>query len=209
MKEKEKPDQTFEHVFENKTEALPEDKYFKKIWDSIETKAPVGEKYYLRSVFSVLLFLLFFVVFFLFYTDFLASVLTLKEIRRENINEMSSAPVGREGDFKNSEPAKGIRINSTQKSLIRLKREERSRVELDFFKGHAVIEMRTAARTLIIHLPDVKLVMEEGKCNIFCYDGIVRVIPLSHSVTVETNGKKQTVESGETFYLLDKNVVKY
>lgn len=197
-----------EHAFQKSGVQLPEDKYFKKIWDTIEVKAPVGEKYYLRFIFSMLLVFFFLVIFIFFYTDFLSSVLTLKEIRSENLKAYNTAgsqvsTVTTLGPAAAMEIAKGIRVSAVRDSKILLNTEDTQMVVLDFFYGHVKVEKISKDATLIINMPDVTLKMTQGRCNLFCYDNIVRIIPLSFPVEIEFNGKKQTVPPGDTFYLLD------
>ncbi|MCP5105226.1 MAG: hypothetical protein GY950_17690 [bacterium] len=180
-------EQKLEQAFRKTREEqfLPEDKYFKKIWDSIETRAPVCEKYYMRPFFSVLLVFLFFVVFLLLFTDFLstlANVLTLKEIRRENEPAVQSA--GSTG----LEISKGIHIISIKPSKISLNRETAEQVVLDFSSGHILIKKASSAKLLIINLPGMALRIRQGECTISCYDNIVRIISLTHPVEIETEG---------------------
>lgn len=198
-----------EQAFQKSGIQPPEDKYFKKIWDTIEVKAPVGEKYYLRFVFSILLVFLFLVVFIFFYTDFLSSVLTLKEIRNENLKAYNiAAPrASTLGPAAAVEIAKGVRVSAIRDSKVLLKKEETQRVVLDFFYGHVIVDKTSKDTALIIDMPDMTLEMTHGRCDIFCYDNIIRIFPLTHPVEIEFNGKKQTVTPGNTFYLLDKKEV--
>lgn len=197
-----------EQAFQETGVKLPEDKYFRKIWDTIEIKAPVGEKYYLRFIFSILLVFLFLVIFIFFYTDFLSSVLTLKEIRNENLKAYNIA-APRMTTLRPAaamEIAKGIHVSAVsvaRESKVLLNKEDAQTVVLDFFYGHVMVDKISKDKSLIIAMPDVTLKMPQGRCNLFCYDNIIRVIPLSFPVEVEFNGTKRTVTPGNTFYLLD------
>lgn len=210
--EKKDLEQTLEQAFEHSTEPPPEERYFEKIWNSIEVKAPVGEKYYLRFAFSILFFMLFCIIFVFFYSDFLSSVLTLKEIRKENVAYFSSATMPlvpsvqpHDAIFTASiEMVPGIMVDIIKKSSIRVKRKNEHVVELEFVRGHAVVKKRDGPRELIIALPDLTLRFKQGDCNIFCYDGIIRIIPLNIPITVETGSKREILPAGKIFYLLNK-----
>lgn len=213
MEEEKELEKKLEQAFQKTGAYLPEDKYFKKIWHSIESRAPVGEKYYLRSIFSMLLVFLFFAIFIFFYTDFLSSVLTLKEIRNQNLKFYSTPPpfmtprLKALGPAVESEISKGIHLSVLKHSNILLVKEDQQTVVLDFFNGHVVVDKASGDRSLIIRLPDVIVKMRQGKCNLFCYDNMIRIVPLSHPIEVETNGKKQTLKPGTVFYFLDKKEV--
>ncbi len=209
-------EQTIALAFENTNATLPEDKYFNKIWNSIETRAPIGEKYYLRSFFSVFFFLLFFVLFILFYMEFLSTVLTLKDIRQQNTPVFPSvAPslhpfytlTGKE--YKQVKMAGGIIVSSMEKSLFQVKTESTDTIQWDFFSGHIIVEKSDSHKILIIHLPDMTLSLRLGRFNLFCYDNIIRIIPLAHPLIVEINREKLSIKPGETFYLLNKKAVIY
>lgn len=208
-------EQRLEQTFQETKGYLPEDRYFKKIWDGIESRAPVGEKYYLRSGFSILLIFLLLVIFTYFYTDFLSSFLALKEIRRENLQQHNRFAALSPADAQTSAPTKeteltaGVRLSALESSRYRFNAEGPSRQVLEFLSGHAVVDKTTDGDSLAIRMPGVTVTLSRGRCNIFCYDGIVRVIPLLHESVVETDGVKQTVKPGQTFYLLDgrKSVV--
>jgi hypothetical protein len=176
----------------------------------------VGEKYYLRSFFVLLFFAAAVVIFILFYTDFMSSMLTLKEIRKENAaffttsTSVLASSAGTEKSFTAFEISRGIFLTSREKTKILVNKEDDETVVLEFFNGHLVVDKREAGRTLIIHMPEVTLHMAPGKtlqCNVFCYDGIIRVIPVSHPVQVEYKDKKQTVMPGSIFYLLNKEEI--
>jgi hypothetical protein len=217
--DKKELEDTFQQAFESGEETLPGDKYFQKIWTSIESRAPVGEKYYLRSFLSIFFILLFFTVFILFYTDFLSSVLTLKEVRKENT--AFSSPVHTSAlspyswtdakEYKQKEVAPGITIQSLEKTSIRLLKVTPQQVELEFLTGHAVVVTKPndINRNVIIYLPDLTMAFKEGRFNIFCYDSIIRIIPLTHPASATRGDITQQLEPGETFYLLDKKTIKH
>lgn len=196
---------------ESANQDLPEDKYFKKIWNSIECKAPVGEKYYLRSFFVIFFILLFFAIFVLFYNDFLASVMTLKAIHKENIAYFRTSPWLLTTPFetrtldKEIELAGVIKIVAREKSQVTLKAEDEKQIVLDFFQGHVVIKKTDEKRCLVVLLPGVILRSRHspGLCNVFCYDGMIRVIPLSHEVEVEYNGQTRLLMPGTLFFMLN------
>lgn len=200
-------EQKIEQAFHTSGEQVPEDRYFNKIWNTIEVRAPVGEKYYLRSIFSMILLFIFFVVFIIFYTDFLSSVLTLKEIRKENlkaynidIRRATALPPAADIEI-----SKGIRVSALKESNILFKTEDKKllTVELDFFIGHAMVDKTPDDRMLIINLPGAKVKMNRGQCNIFCYDGMIRIIALSYPVEVEYGDRLENIKPGTPFYLLD------
>ncbi|MCP4153004.1 MAG: hypothetical protein GY757_35050 [bacterium] len=217
MEEEKELERQITRAFKEPGDLLPtdEDKYFKNIWSSIECKAPVGEKYYLRSFFSMLFVFLFFVIFIFFYSEFLTSVLLLKEIRSENLKTYTSTTspvIPRSSTIKPSislDITNGIKISAVEHSKIALPKEEPDNVfvELDFFSGHMIVG-NTGKRILKVNLPDIALELAHGKCNLFCYDNIVRITPLSQPVEVEYNGKRETLVPGTTFYLLDKKPLK-
>jgi len=214
VNQKQNFDKTIENAFAQEAEE-PGDKYFKKIWDSIESRAPVGERYYLRYIFSALLFLLFITVFLLFYTDFLSSVLILKEIRHSNNNYYNTgassltppihAPTP--GTFAGKTVAQGVKVIAREKSSYRLKTDSPDSVELQVFNGHLVVEKQADQRLLLILLPNLILSTKQGRCNIFCYDSIIRIIPLTHPVTVRTDRGETVVPVGAKFHLLDKKEI--
>lgn len=198
-------------AFQDKeSNGLPEDKYFRKIWNSIEIKAPVGEKYYLRTFFMIFLFLVFFVIFVLFYTDFLSSVVTLKDIHKENAGYFSTSPSLVTTPFdsrtleKEIQMAGIVTVIAREESKIYLKSQDDQGVVLDFLQGHAILRKTADKRRLIIRLPEVVLHMNESGslCNIYCYDGIVRIIPLINDAKVETGGKTYNVERTTIFFML-------
>jgi hypothetical protein len=200
-------EQKIEQAFQTSGEQVPEDRYFNKIWNTIEVRAPVGEKYYLRSIFSMILVFIVFVVFIIFYTDFLSSVLTLKEIRKENLKSYNidipratALPPAAEIEI-----SKGIRVSALKDSNILFKTEDKKllTVELDFFNGHAIVDKSPDDRVLIVNLPGAKVKMNQGQCNIFCYDGMIRIIALSYSVEVEYGDRFESIKPGPPFYLLD------
>jgi hypothetical protein len=213
---KKKLDDTFEQAFESGEESLPNDTYFQKIWTSIENRAPVGEKYYLRSFLTIFFIILFVAVFILFYTDFLSSVLTLKEIRKENTAKSSrvSAPIPSAYSWSGSttthqsSPAPGIDIQWLENTAFQVIKKRPDKVELKFLLGHGVISAKANEnRSVIVNLPDLVLRFNEGRVNIFCYDNIIRIIPLSHRIFITSNGKTLPLEPGQTFYLLDKKTI--
>lgn len=214
MEEEKELEKKIKDAFQKTTKYLPEDRYFKKIWHSIECRAPVGEKYYLRSFFSMFFIFLLFVIFILFYTDFLSSVLTLKNIRKENLKFYSTSYPMLNSRTKDLKPAvkfevsNGIQISAVKDSRIQMIKLDLHTVELDFFSGHVIVNKATPDKSLIINLPDMKLKIIQGRCNLFCYDNIIRIISLSHTIEIEYNGKKQKVEPGFSFYLLDRKGVK-
>jgi hypothetical protein len=201
-----------ESVQIQKGENLPEEKYFKKIWDAIESRAPVGEKYYMRSIFALFFFLLLMVIFVLFYTDFLASVVSLKEIRRENAKFFTTnaavltSPFANGRSFRDFEITPGITLTSIEKSKIFLEAEGDRSVLLSFYSGHLLVNKEDNGRILEIRLPDVRLSILQGRCNIFCYDGMIRIIPLTHPVKVEYREIHQEITPGFTFFWLNGKV---
>ncbi len=201
MSEHKELDQKIEQAFQGEADAPPGDKYFKKIWDSIESRAPVGERYYLRSFFTIFFLMLLIVVFILFYSDFLSSIVTLREIQKENIrNSRFTVPIPSiTGDM---EIVKGVLLTSMLESHIQVKTENNETVELDFYSGHIIVDKRIENKVLILHMPDIKVVMKRGtgKCNIFCYDGIVRIIPLLQPVDVESGGKHETITPPSSYF---------
>lgn len=211
MEEEKEIEKTIEHVFQKAGGHLPRDTYFKKIWHSIEWKAPVGEKYYLRSFLSILLVFVLLSVFIFFYSDFLSSVLTLRDIRKENLKRRNAASLltSRPAELKPKEEvevATGIQLSAAADSRFLFKTENGQPV-LDFYNGHALVDKSTEDNNLIIRLPDLTIEIRHGRCNIFCYDNMIRIIPLFHPVEIEYNGKKESLEPGKTFYLLDKKKV--
>lgn len=201
MKEQEDLDHTLENAFEAGGQPVPEDRYFKKIWNSIETRAPVGEKYYLRWIFSAFFIILFLGVVGLFYSDFLSSVLTLKEIRQENAAYFNGVPPMQ--DYQRQELAPGLVVTSMEKTSLQLSEGEQGHMGLDFFRGHILIEKSAEGTPLLIGLPDLKLTLHRGKLNLFCYDGIIRIIPIGEPVELELKGERQVVQPGKVYYLLD------
>ncbi len=212
MNENKELDKTLEHAFEQAGEAPPEDRYFEKIWNSIEVKAPVGEKYYLRFAFSILFFMLFCMVFVFFYSEFLSSVLTLKEIRKENALFFSSSVMPLvprvhtpEAVLKSPLPiADDILVEEIDNAKVRVLTREAQTIELEFLSGHAIIKKHDGPHHLTILLPDVRVNIKRGNCNIYCYDGMVRIIPLNLPIEVETPSGRETVPLGKIFYLLNK-----
>jgi len=194
----------------HKGESLPEDKYFKKIWNSIECKAPVGEKYYLRSFFLIFFFLAVIVFFVLFYTEFFATVVTLREIRKENAKFFKTfpstllSPTQGIKSFKTEEIAKGIIVTSKEDSRIVVESNTPEAFTLGVYQGHFIVEKKDDSRALIILLPDLSLTILQGRCNIFCYDDIIRIIPLTHPLEIEHKNKKNEILPGSMLYLLDK-----
>jgi hypothetical protein len=212
VEEEKEIDQTIEQAFQKARGRLPKDTYFKKIWHSIEWKAPVGEKYYLRSFLSIVLIFVLLTVFFFFYTEFLTSVLTLKDIRKENLRRRNTTSllISRPAELKagqEAEVSKGIRLSAMESSTFLVKKENGQPV-LDFYNGHAVVNKISEGDILIVRLPDITVKISRGRCNIFCYDNMIRIIPLFHPVEIEHSGKKQTLEPSRTFYLLDKKELK-
>lgn len=210
MNEKEDLDHTLEHALEGSEHTLPEDKYFKKIWNSIETHAPVGEKYYLRWVFAAFFIILFIGVVGLFYSDFLSSVLTLKEIRRENAAFLSSSLTGPASyygagprDVKQRQLLPGLTITTVDKEWMKVKNNGPDSVEIDFYRGHVLIEKAPQVPPVIIHFPDLKLTLHGGKLNLFCYDRIIRIIPIADPVEIEYKDTRHRVLPGKEFYLLN------
>lgn len=216
-KEKNKPgnnlEEEIEQVFRETPGTLPHprDKYFDKIWTTIETKAPVGEKYYLRSFFVILFGLMFVVVFVLFYSDFLSSMVTLKEIRKENAAFFTTtAPpfagrVTAAKGVKNMVITAGVHLDAIEGTDVRVDSREPETTIVNFFSGHAVVRKRSDTRKLTIKLPDAVLIMEQpgSRCNIFCYDGMIRIVPLDFPVQVTFNNKTETVNPGSNFYLFE------
>ncbi|MCP4217148.1 MAG: hypothetical protein GY765_21050 [bacterium] len=199
--------------------SLPEDRYFKKIWDSIACKAPVGKRYYLRSFFSMFFILVFLAVFIYFYSDFLSSVLTLKEMGRENRETSASlSPLKPlEASMRFDIPG-GIHITAKTDSRVLLQNQHSNprEVVVEFFSGHMLAENSPPSPTkgispgaaatrkvLTVVLPDCRVFITAGLCNLFCYDGIIRVSPLGFPVEIEHEDKRETVNPGSTFYLLD------
>ncbi len=204
-------DQQLAQVFQKRKDSLPADKYFTSIWHGIESRAPVGRAYYLRSFFAIFLAGLFLLGFILFYSEFLTTVLTLKEMHQHNVKmrnqsfSLVSSPVESLKPPHHFKVAEGIEVTAVEPSEIRLHVEDAGVVMLDVFKGHMVINKTSPDRVLIVHLPDLKVRLKQGTCNLFCYDGMVRVIPLAHALEVELGAGQstQTVNPGETFYLLE------
>lgn len=210
-------EEDIEQVFRETPGTLPHprDNYFDKIWTTIESKAPVGEKYYLRSIFIFIFGILFAVVFVLFYSDFLSSMVTLKEIRKENANFFTaSAPlfagrISAEKGIKNMVLTAGVHLDAVEDSDIRLESRTPGAKHVHFTSGHAIIYKRSDAEQLVIKLPDAVLSMKEpgSACNIFCLDRMIRIVPLTFPVQVKFKNKTETVNPGSTFYLLDGHAV--
>lgn len=190
-----------EQVFQEGLPAPPDDPYFKKIWDSIEFKAPIGEKYYLRTLFITVIFLGIFILLTLFYSDFLSSVLTLREIHMENARnfrvQLPDVPRGKE-----ISKWDGIVVTTFIESKISLVKETDGSVVLDFFKGHILLDKTIETRTLEISMPGIKLFIGKGKnrLNLFCYDGMIRIIPIFDKINVEWKNGKEVILPGKTFF---------
>lgn len=190
-----------EQVFQEGLPAPPDDPYFKKIWDSIEFKAPIGEKYYLRTLFITVIFLGIFILLTLFYSDFLSSVLTLNEIHKENARNfrvgLPDVPQGKE-----ISQWDGIRVITFIESKISQVKEPDGSVVLDFFKGHILLDKTIENRTLVISMPGITLTIGKGKnrLNLFCYDGMIRIIPILDKVNVKWKNGKEEILPGKTFF---------
>ena len=167
----------------------------------------------MRSFFTVFFFLAVIAVFVLFYTDFLASIVTLKEIRKENAKFFTTStstvisPAEGAKSFTNVEIAKGVFLTTKENSKILREADTDGAVILGFYSGHAIVEKSDDSRPLVILMPDLKLTMPRGKCNIFYYDDILRIIPLTHPIEIEYKGKKQEVLPGFMLFLLNKKEI--
>jgi hypothetical protein len=212
VKKQNQLDQEIEQAFQQGGQSPPDDKYFTKIWNTIECKAPVGEKYYLRSLFAIFFFLLSVVVLALFYSDFLSSVLTLKEIRKDNAAFFSTdAPpldthIGSGKYYNDLEIAPGVSITARDKASLRLESEDPGNIVMSVTGGHIVVQMSNRQKSLVIRMPDLSLTLKPGnnRCNIFCYDGIIRIIPITAPVDVLHKSKSHRIEAGKIFFLLNR-----
>ncbi len=206
-------DEEIEQVFRVTPGTLPHprDKYFDKIWTTIETRAPVGEKYYLRSFFIILFGILFVVVFVLFYSDFLSSMVTLKEIRKENAAFFTGTPpatAGRitiPGGIRNKVITAGVQLDAIEGTDFRVDSHDPKITDVHIFSGHAVVRKHNDSKPLTVELPDINIFMNQpgSQCNIFCYDGMIRIVPLNIPVQVKYGDTTETVEPGAAFYFLD------
>jgi hypothetical protein len=139
--------------------------------------------------------------------------LTLKDIRKENINffttstSILTSPSAGEKSYKEFAIVEGVKITSAKKSKILLEEENENRIVLGFYSGHVILEKSEKSRVLIVQLPDLKLNITWGRCNIFCYDHMIRIISLDQPVEVEYQGKKQKIIPGAMFFLLNNEAI--
>jgi len=205
-------DNNIEQAFRIETAGLPEEKYFRKIWDSIESHSPVGEKYYFRSFFTVFFFLAIAVIFILFYTNFFSTVVTLKEIEKQN-NRFSSNPSHFPRDNFSFSALSGettltqnISVASVPGSGIHINMDTPKETSIDFYSGHAVFNIKDENKTVVFNLPGLEIKKNKGtgKVSVLSYDGIIRIIPFSFPVEIRYKGKQITIAPPETFYLLDE-----
>jgi len=198
----EKPGDEIERLFQayKSAHGLPRKKYFEKIWNSIELKAPVGEKYYLRWFFALFFVLALVIIFGLFYSDFLTSIVTLKEIRKTAINQ----PLVLDESSKPFNITPGVVFIPKENTVYHLDSDDPRSTVISIYSGHAVVEKKTGSKIVTIILPDMKLYLEpkESQCNIFCYDGIIRIIPLNTALEIEWETRRIKVFPGSIWFLL-------
>lgn len=210
MEEEKDFEERIERAFQQTKGPLPEEKYFKKIWDSIEFKAPVGERFYLRPLFSIFLVLIFVAVFLFFYADFLSSALTLRQIRQENLrsrrvtSSLITAPVGKLEKSSVMQISPGVSIKAVTDTLLQLSLPQGHVPVLELLNGHLMAEIVEPGEEVLLRMPDLDITLPRGRYNLFYYDGIIRVIPLTGSLNIRLNGEARTVGPGETFFLLDE-----
>lgn len=210
MEEEKDFEKRIERAFQQTKGPLPEEKYFKKIWDSIEFKAPVGERFYLRPLFSIFLVLVFIAVFLFFYSDFLSSVLTLRQIRHENLrsrrvtSSLVAAPVGMLEKSGTLDVLPGITITAVTDTRLQVSRREGPVAILELYDGHLIAHVAAPGEKMILRMPDLEVTLVPGRYNLFYYDGIIRIIPLANPLDIRLNGETRTVQPGETFFLLDE-----
>ncbi len=190
---------------------VPRDKYFEKIWDTIEYKSPVGQRYYLRFFFSVFFILFFIGFFFLYYSDFLSTVITLEKIQRENkkfipvIKNKELAAFYKKDEIKS---LKGLVIKSISNSKYEVSKTTDNSYKVDLLSGHIQLnnkEYGKENKTTIV-CPDISIITN-GICDIFYYDNIIRIIPIEGKTQYTFETKQKELKTGEYLFILDRKKI--
>jgi len=196
---------------DNSKEKIPENKYFENIWNSIEYRAPVGQKYYLRLFFSLLFFLAFITFFFFYYSDFISSVLILKKLQKEN-SKFVTIQNNKKHLFKKNKIIRysNLTIQNEIESNYRI---DKNTNVYNIFLEQGNIKLNSGIIsdkiTVNIYCPDITLTINKGSVDIFCYDNIIRIIPIKGIVeySLKTLQKKGKIITGESLFLLNRDKI--
>ncbi len=192
----------------NNKNDLPSDDYFKKIWNDIEYKAPIGEKYYLRYILISFIFLFFTVSIIIFFLEFNNNVSLLNTLiqRNQYLNKVKSLNIFIKNEYNKKEISKDLEIELSNDSKYLITRTENN-IIINLYKGEFLINKKQSKRDLIFNTSMYTIKLKKGRISILIVKDISKIIPITESIELTIKNKTYGLKKGKEYYIIKSRLI--
>ena len=192
----------------NNKNDLPSDDYFKKIWNDIEYKAPIGEKYYLRYIFISLIFLFFTASIIIFFLEFNNNVSLLNTLiqRNQYLNKVKSLNIFSKNEYNKKDISKDLEIELSNDSKYLITQTENN-IIINLYKGEFLINKKQSERDLNIKTSMYTIKSKKGRISILILKDISKIIPITESNELAIKNKTYNLKKGREYYIIKSSLI--
>jgi len=196
----------------NNKNNLPDDDYFKKIWNDIEYKSPIGEKYYLRYIFISLILLFFTASIVIFFLEFNKNVSLLNTLiqRNQYLDKVKSLNIFSKIEYNRKNISKDLEIELSKGSKYLINYTDNN-IIINLYKGEFLINKKQSNRDLNIKTSMFTIKSKKGRISILILKDISKIISITESNELILKDKTYSLVKGKEYYiikskLIDKNI---
>lgn len=190
-----------------KNKTIPDEDYFKKIWNDIEYKSPIGEKYYLRYVFISLIFLLFMAGIIVFFLEFNKNISLLNTLIKRNqyLDKVKSLNIFDGKEYLKKEIINGVQIEFNKDSKYLITHINNGAV-LNIYKGEFLIFKKNSKQKFFIKSSLFEIELKKGKIYMEILNNMGKITPIFSNQYIKINNKLLELKEGDEYFIIKNKI---